>query len=739
MEALGVVGGLHDEDQLGIRRQGRAGVEHQVKVTLVAGRDGLALVAAVLLLTVDHVAGKRGIAGGVGGVGAVLQGDGQVLLVGGGVCRGGSEHAAARLAGAGGRGGNEKHGVLALGDLLGRGANDVGGLVDRVVGGGGGHGAKRDRLAGGLAHGVGHHVKELVGNVLVDGQLKVGRSTVAEHAAGDELLRDVALGLALDAILGDDAILVLEHDDGLVGALLAKVEGRLVGQHLLGVLAVGVGVVEELDLVHDREDAAGGVAHAGQGLVLAVVLLVELVALHTNLGGPVAADLVDGSLEELIEALGLGEVLNAVGTVAKVGGAQDLPVGGDHAVPAGVAKDAQVALVVGAAPDGAEGLVVGVGDAVVGHDGRHLAGLGLQVQAAIQERDEVGVEVVAREDVVLARVVVVVAAALDGAGAHIVLEHDGDGVLAPALVVGAGVIAPSGLHAAAKALAEVAVGGGVLADGAAQARPDDVGTDIDLGSEVHAGASGTPGAAGVATGLLPEVGIEGRDQAVVVGDVVDLVRVGGVHVRDAVRVVLLAPLLNGVDPRDGAGVVVLVGHGAGDAGTHALLEGGDGVVIKRGGGAHEAVVPHERDDLVGGQLVCQGLGAHAGRLAPVLVEVQLAVAVGVAEGVAVNLDDLGLVHDAQLGAAVLVGDLVPAVAGLLGGPLCLDVVLVGVDGVLVLGGRGQRVRGRAGAGAAAGQAHQAGGDGAAGDEAPARDVSHGFLPCSSRRAFAPAL
>ena len=40
---------------------------------------------------------------------------------------------------------------------------------------------------------------------------------------------------------------------------------------------------------------------------------------------------------------------------------------------------------------------------------------------------------------------------------------------------------------------------------------------------------------------------------------------------------------------------------------------------------------------------------------------------------------------------------------------------------------------------AAGEAHQAGGDGAASDKAPARDVSHGFLPCSSRRAFAPAL
>ena len=85
-----------------------------------------------------------------------------------------------------------------------------------------------------------------------------------------------------------------------------------------------------------------------------MVLGVELIALEANHGSPVASHLVDGGLEQLVEALGLGEVLDAVGTVAEVGGAQDLPVGGDHAVPAGVAQDAQVALVVGAAPDGAE-------------------------------------------------------------------------------------------------------------------------------------------------------------------------------------------------------------------------------------------------------------------------------------------------------------------------------------------------------------------------------------------------
>ena len=552
--------------------------------------------------------------------------------------------------------------------------------------------------------------------------------TAAEHTARDELLRDVTLGLAGNAVLGDDVAGVLEHNDGLVGALLAEVVGALVAQDLLCVLAVGVGVVEELHAVHHREDSASGVAHAGQGLVVAVVLGVELIALEADLGSPVASHLVDGGLEQLVEALGLGEVLDAVGTVAEVGSAQDLPVGGDHAVPAGVAQDAQVAGIVGAAPDGAQGLVLGVGDAVVGHDGRHLAGLGLEVKAAVQERDQVGVEVVAREDVVLARVVVVVAAALHGAGAHIVLEHDSDGVLAPALIVGGVVIAPGGLHTAAEGLAQVAVGRGVLADRAAQAGPHDIRADVDLGPEVHAGAAGAPGATGVAAGLLPKLRVEAGNQAVVVGDVVELVGIGRVHVRDAVGVVLLAPLLDGVNPRDGSGVVVRIGVCARDACAHTFLEGGHGVVVERRRGAHEAVVPHERDDLLGGELVCQGLCTDVDRLAPVLVEVELAVAVRVAEGIAVDLDDLGLLHDTELGARVLVGHANPTVARGLGGPLGGDAVLIGVDRVLVGSGRGQRVFPGAALGPAArerrGKARR---QRRARQEAPARDVAHVLL------------
>ena len=339
-----------------------------------------------------------------------------------------------------------------------------------------------------------------------------------------------------------------------------------------------------------------------------------------------------------------------------------------------------------------------------------------------------GVEVVAGEDIVLARVVVVVAAALDGAGAHVVLEHDGDGILAPAVVLGAVVVLPGGLHAAAERLSEVAVGSRVLADRAAQAGPDDVRADIDLGPEVDAGARGAPGATGVAAGLLPKLRVEAGNQAVVVGDVVELVGIGRVHVRDAVGIVLLAPLLDGVNPRDGSGIVVRVGVCARDAGAHTFLEGSHGVVVERRRGTHEAVVPHERDDLLGGELVCQGLCTDVDRLAPVLVEVELAVAVRVAEGVAVDLDDLGLLHDTELGARVLVGHADPAVARGLGGPLGGGSLLVGIDGVLVGGGSGQRIFPGAALGSAArerrGKARR---QRRACQEAPARDVAHVLL------------
>ncbi len=121
---------------------------------------------------------------------------------------------------------------------------------------------------------------------------------------------------------------------------------------------------------------------------------------------------------------------------------EDLPVGAHQAVPARVTQDARALLAVAAGHVLAIGLALVEGDGIVGHDRCHLASLGLEVEAAIQERDQVRIEVVAREDVVSANGEVVVAAALGGAGAAVVLEHGDDGIAAPALVVRRGIVSP---------------------------------------------------------------------------------------------------------------------------------------------------------------------------------------------------------------------------------------------------------------------------------------------------------
>ena len=345
------------------------------------------------------------------------------------------------------------------------------------------------------------------------------------------------------------------------------------------------------------------------------------------------------------------------------------------------------------------------------------------MHAAIDERDEVGVVVVAGEDIVLAGVVVVVTAALGCTGAAVVLEHAGDRIGAPAQVVA--VVIGGRLHGANECLGHVSVHCGIFAHGAAETGPNHIRADVHLGTEVYAGTRSAPSPAGVHAGLLPKLRVHGRGKAVVVGNVIELVGVGRVHVRDAPATVLLAVLLDRIDPLDVRGKGVDIRICARDAGTHSLVEKLGRVIIERGGGAHHAVVEHERQNLLSRELLCQRGRAICSALAPVLVEVELAVAVEVLEGQAVHLDHLRGVHHAQLGPAVGVGVARPAVAGLLARPLCLDVRAVRVDGVLV--GRGQRGRGvllaRGATSRAACQPRERSGCRRPRKEVPARDVS----------------
>lgn len=57
------------------------------------------------------------------------------------------------------------------------------------------------------------------------------------------------------------------------------------------------------------------------------------------------------------------------------------------------------------------------------------------METAVKERDQVSIEVFARKDVVLACVVVIISASLNGTAASVVLEHNRNGVLSPTLII----------------------------------------------------------------------------------------------------------------------------------------------------------------------------------------------------------------------------------------------------------------------------------------------------------------
>ena len=124
-------------------------------------------------------------------------------------------------------------------------------------------------------------------------------------------------------------------------------------------------------------------------------------------------------------------------------------------------------------------------------------------------------------------------------------------------------------------------------------------------------------------------------------------------------------------------------------------------------------MPHEFDAVIAGELGCEVRRAIVRALAPVLKEGELAVAVHIAESVAIDLDDAGRVGRADLGAAVLVHRAGPAVTELLGGILGLDALLIGVNRVLVGGGSRYASSGCVAAAAATCQPHQTSGQSSA--------------------------
>ncbi len=516
--------------------------------------------------------------------------------------------------------------------------------------------------------------------------------------------------------------MVLEHDDALdlglegsgLGGLVTLVE---VG---LGRGGIDVGILEQAAVEVAQKQALGDLAEVGLGLLLAQGLLHRGVGVLQDLGVVAAAHLVDADLDGLGGTL--GGVPHVVVLEAPAGPREDVgvfvvlengPVGAGRALEAVLLAQEVLDLVLREA--GADQLtvlaVLGPGDGVGGHDGGGALGLAVELEGAVDEGDRQRGEVVAGVDGVLAAVGVALAAALARALGRPVLDHGQKRAGAPALVLA--LVVEGGLQAVDVGADHVAGQRGVDAEGAGETGPTRVGGDVGLRAEVHGDAHLAHVAGDAGAGGLGDLGVEGGSEAQVIGPVgavLALARVGrevdgdlvGGSLGVGLHVVGPGGLLEGGEAGGG------VQDRAHAAVQELLLGVGDGaVVLDLGLVTGEA---HEAGDLVHSHAAGQVLGALLGGKAPVLVGDELAGALEVLEGVAVDLDELqaGVLGVGQLLAVAVVDDHV-AVAG----------VGLGVAGAL---GGGLLLLG-----VAAGQRQQARGEGAAGDEAATRDIH--ALPC----------
>ena len=474
----------HDAGLAGLVRR-RGGLEDLVELDLVGHDGGLAVVGTVLLGAVlEDVAGKRDLADVlvVSRVRTVLVGQRDEVAV---------EVLAAALVEVG-RGRRADDDVVAVGDVSSGQTGDVrlsdGGVAVLVC-----------RARVGLGNGVGHDLEVLLKRALEQRKLAGGRrrGDAAEHACslvgGVETHRhvDLGLGVALGGL--DDAVMVLEHDDALDLGVERGGLGLLVATLLVdggaGNVRIDVGILEQARVEVAEQQALGGGAEVGVRLLLAEV------GDHVLVGGDeqgrvvAAAHLVDADLDGLGGTL--GRVPNAAVLEAPAGGharalvVQDCPVGARRALEAVLVAQELGDLVLGeaGAHELAILLVLIVGDRIGRHDGASAAGLAVELEAAVHERDHEGLEVIARVDGELAAVGVALAAALAGALSGPVLDHGDERAGAPALVLA--VLVDRGLQAVDEGAADVAGEGRVLAEGAVEARPARVGGNVSLRAEEH--------------------------------------------------------------------------------------------------------------------------------------------------------------------------------------------------------------------------------------------------------------
>ena len=378
--------------------------------------------------------------------------------------------------------GHRHQGQVTDSQLLGRGTDNIvlgiGGIAFLI------------RLAAWLAQCVGHHVVVFLDHFQIHGRFPgsriAGRGGVA-LGCSRELPRYIdRQHLFFLTGLVDSVAIVLEHDDALFLHGQREFFGIAVVVDSLGGLQLDVGVLVQAALELGQQEVIGGVAQNLQRLVLSQLILHKLKAVGSSVQIRGTAHLVDAVHVELGKTLGNCQVLYAEGLGAVDG---DLPVGENKALVVVLPQQADFVLGIGPADPLAQFMVALIGDGVVGHDAGFMGNALGQVEGTVKERDQMGSKVIAGKYIELAAVAVIIAAALSGAGTHIVLGDSVDGVNAPAQV--GTILSPGALQSGDVSIGQVAAQSRVLGISACRAGQNRGRADIDLGSQQHGDADGT--------------------------------------------------------------------------------------------------------------------------------------------------------------------------------------------------------------------------------------------------------
>ena len=207
------------------------------------------------------------------------------------------------------------------------------------------------------------------------------------------------------------------------------------------VIDVDVGILEDSGVEVAEQQALRGVLEVLVRLVLTKLVLHVVVRRDEKCGVIAAAHLVNADGDGLGCALcrrpdiGVLEAPAGSHTCARV--VEDCPVGARRTgKPKAVAEKLGNLVLRESGADKLAVLVILVeGDGVGGHNRRRAAGLAVELEGAVNERNHAGFEVLARVDGELSAVLVTLSSTFTGGLGRPVLDHGGKGVLTPAQVV----------------------------------------------------------------------------------------------------------------------------------------------------------------------------------------------------------------------------------------------------------------------------------------------------------------